>query len=127
LAARPLVQQIAESGNPIFAVMRRRTEHRIGDAGPENRSSGASPLNFSTQKSNGQVSCGSIRTVTIPARPNIAATVEPARSLPTIAISVYFIEHPDAETPSLCPESVKRLVLGREAGLATRGEPILPG
>jgi hypothetical protein len=35
LAARPLVQEIAESGDPVFAVMRRRTEHRIGGAGPE--------------------------------------------------------------------------------------------
>ena len=35
LAARPLVQQIAESGNPVFAVMSRRAEHRIGDPGPE--------------------------------------------------------------------------------------------
>jgi hypothetical protein len=34
LADRALVQEIAESGDPVFAVVGRLAQHRIGDAGP---------------------------------------------------------------------------------------------
>jgi hypothetical protein len=53
LAARLLVEQVAESRDPVFAITGGRAKHRIGDSGLVEAAELPSPLIFSTRKSNG--------------------------------------------------------------------------
>src|SRR5882757_1014894 len=80
LATRPLVQEIAESGDPVFAVMRRRPEHRIGDTGPEKTAQAVDRRSvFRRENRTDRARADRSGPSQSPARPSIAAAVEPAR------------------------------------------------
>lgn len=97
LPARLLVEQVAESRDPVFAVMGGRAKHRIGDSGLVEAAELLVALIFSTRKSNRWI-------VGIPARPSMATAVEPARPPPMVAMLVYFMGDPGRVAPVLRPE-----------------------
>ena len=104
LAARLLVEQIAESRDPVFAVMGRRAQHRIGDSGlvktiellvaADFFDAEVERIDLVRIDQNGRNS----------ARPSMAAAVEPARPPPMIAMSVYLMGNLSRGATLLHPE-----------------------
>jgi hypothetical protein len=112
LADRALVQEIAESGDPVFAVVCRRTQHRIGDSGPEK----SLELRVAAQFLDAEVEwIGLVRIDQDRGDPGAsqhAAAIEPARPPPMIATSVRFIVNPGPKPHLYAPERVKKAWLG---------------
>src|SRR5450759_2880188 len=80
------------------------------------------PESFSTRKSGGYAGCGSIRTAGTPARPSIAAMVEPARPPPMIAMSVYRIGKGPARTgPIIAPAKANKPLASKPASDRRQG------
>jgi hypothetical protein len=127
LADRALVQEIAESGDPVFAVVCHRTQHRIGDSGPEK----SLELRVAAQFLDAEVEwIGLVRIDQDRGDPGAsqhAAAIEPARPPPMIATSVRFIVNPGPKPHLYAPERVKRLGLGREGDPGRVAIYILPG